>query len=264
MISLTDYCVLLELDDRWKWIISDEHSQVFVSEDKPSFYNGTWDNGDGEWMYVENSEFDCIDWLDEEPHYVPDLIKEYESEEKEVKKDKKWLVDKWTKERNEADVHDPMYQYASEFIADINQLDEPEVLPQELPVIPKYVADYLDFAKSDVPLMRVMELANTRNEWSKWEKEYDWISANDETFARAWLDGYTVEEEQKFYVMSNDNRMMLVRMTDDKTIKESDPFPIDGLYDTEKKFYRLTEQEIKDYDPRYWPFRKPVEEVEEK
>lgn len=79
MISLTDYCVLLELDDRWKWIIRDEHSQVFVSEDKPSSYHGTWDNGDDEWMYVEDGDFDCIGWLDEEPHYVPDLIKEYEA-----------------------------------------------------------------------------------------------------------------------------------------------------------------------------------------
>ena len=83
MISLTDYCVLLELDDRWKWIIRDEHSQAFVSEDKPSSYHGTWDNGDGEWMYVEDGDFDCIGWLDEEPHYVPDLIKEYEARDVE-------------------------------------------------------------------------------------------------------------------------------------------------------------------------------------
>ena len=42
-----------------------------------------------------------------------------------MKKDKKWFVDKWTKERNKTDVHDPMYHFINEFIADVNQLDEP-------------------------------------------------------------------------------------------------------------------------------------------
>lgn len=113
----------------------------------------------------------------------------------------------------------------------LNQLDEPEVLSfdwieenkkdsgahyigyyvpigrlhdlivpkQELPVIPKYVAKYLEFAKSDVPLMRVMVVAYSRDELPEWKKEYDWIEANDETFARAWVDGYTVEEEPLYY-----------------------------------------------------------------
>ena len=72
---------------------------------------------------------------------------------------------------------------------------------QDKPVIPQFVADYLDFAKSDTTLMRVLELANTRDEWEKWEKEYDWIEENHELFARAWLDGFTVEEEQK-YILS--------------------------------------------------------------
>src|SRR5699024_9926049 len=65
--------------------------------------------------------------------------------------------------------------------------------------IPKFVAEYLDFAKSDTTLMRVLELANTRNEWEKWEKEYDWIEENHELFARAWLDGYEIEQEPKYY-----------------------------------------------------------------
>ena len=65
-----------------------------------------------------------------------------------------------------------------------------------MPVIPIFVADYLCRAKADVTLMRVLEIANTRNELPKWKKEYDWISANDETFARAWLYGYKIEEER--------------------------------------------------------------------
>lgn len=72
----------------------------------------------------------------------------------------------------------------------IELLDEPEKV-----VIPQFVAEYVDLAKSDVTLMRVLEIANRRSELPKWKKEYDWISANDETFARAWLYGYEVEEE---------------------------------------------------------------------
>ena len=45
-----------------------------------------------------------------------------------MKKDKKWFVDKWTKERDRTDNHTPMYYFINEFIADVNQIDEPEVL----------------------------------------------------------------------------------------------------------------------------------------
>ncbi|MFW3361521.1 DUF1642 domain-containing protein [Aerococcus viridans] len=67
------------------------------------------------------------------------------------------------------------------------------------PVIPQFVADYLRSAKADITFMRVMELAKTRNELLKWKKEYDWISANDEIFATAWIHGYEVEKEPFYY-----------------------------------------------------------------
>ena len=73
-------------------------------------------------------------------------------------------------------------------------------------VIPQFVADYLDLAKSEVSLMRVLEIANRRDELPKWEKEYDWISANDEKFARAWLDGYEVEKEKLYYIKFSENQ----------------------------------------------------------
>lgn len=161
-------------------------------------------------------------------------------EETEVKKDIEWLKENVQKRIDKLPTtYSGSYIEGSRdayhlALQDINQLDEPETLSQEwidenkrqwtnlqgtkdyikvdklknllvpkqeLPVIPKFVADYLDFAKSIGPLIRVLELANTRNEWSKWKEEYDWISANDETFTRAWLDGFTVEEEQKYYAL---------------------------------------------------------------
>ena len=148
-----------------------------------------------------------------------------------MEKDKKWFVDKWTKERNKTDVHDPMYHFINEFIADVNQLDELEALSQEwidknvvyvrglgdifeavavesllvpkkeLPVIPKYVAEYLEYAKKHGSLIKVMELASISGGGITMKKEYDWISENSETFARAWLDGYKVEEEPLYHAL---------------------------------------------------------------
>ena len=48
-----------------------------------------------------------------------------------MKKDKKWFVDKWTEERDKSAVHDPMYHFINEFITDVKELDEPEVLSQK-------------------------------------------------------------------------------------------------------------------------------------
>lgn len=57
--------------------------------------------------------------------------------------------------------------------------------------------------------------------------------------------------------------MMLVRMMDGNTITGADPFKLEDMYEVEKKSHRLTEQEIKDYDKRYWVFVEPVEELVE-
>ena len=37
----------------------------------------------------------------------------------------------------------------------------------------------------------------------------------------------------------------------------------DGISGSDEFEFHLTEQEIKDYDERYWAFAKPVEEMEE-
>ena len=140
---------------------------------------------------------------------------------------------------------------AEEYIH-VDDLKELLVPKQELPVIPSYVAEYLEFAKSDVSLMRVLEIANRRDELPKWEKEYDWISTNDETFARAWLDGYTVAEEQKYYVLDSQDVPLLER-ANGQTYKTTTALSIyeDGR---DNSRFELNEQEIKDYDERFWAF----------
>ena len=80
----------------------------------------------------------------------------------------------------------------------INQLDEPEVLSQELPVIPKFVAELLRRNKKDnFKLIDTYGIALERGSWAD-RKLVDWLQEDwtrEDIFARAWLDGYTVEEE---------------------------------------------------------------------
>lgn len=134
------------------------------------------------------------------------------------------------------------------------------------PVIPQFVADYLCRAKADITLMRVMELANTRDELPKWEKEYDWISANDEIFARAWLYGYEVEEEQKynvkFKVKSSFGTVGIFLYKEGDEVLAGDNFKV---YYPKEDVYRLTEQEIRDFqngDILFEHFAVKVEEAE--
>ncbi len=76
-----------------------------------------------------------------------------------------------------------------------NEIKELDDTPEKV-AIPEFIANYLSRAKTDVGLMRVFEIANTKNELGKWKKEYNWIRKNSEKFAKAWIDGYNIEPEQ--------------------------------------------------------------------
>ena len=76
------------------------------------------------------------------------------------------------------------------FIDMIEQLDEPKRVK-----VPQFVADYIEYTKKeDYHLLGAMcEVRKHEN------KEIDhWLYTDDniETFARAWLDGYTIEEKR--------------------------------------------------------------------
>ena len=136
----------------------------------------------------------------------------------------------------------------------------------EIPSIPEFIAEFLE-GKEDYMLYELFD-----DEWLYEEHDQiaKWLYDNDEKTNRerelslvlAHIHGYEMEVEQRYYVMNNDQRMMLVRMMDGKTITEADPFKLEDMYEAEKKAHRLTEKEIKDYDERYFAFAKPVEEVE--
>lgn len=75
------------------------------------------------------------------------------------------------------------------FLQDLDQLDEPEKV-----TIPQFVADYIEFQKKNnfhvYGAMRVIE-----DHYDKRVPEW-FYEKNIETFARAWLDGYELEEKR--------------------------------------------------------------------
>nr|DAN18744.1 MAG TPA: Protein of unknown function (DUF1642) [Caudoviricetes sp.] len=76
----------------------------------------------------------------------------------------------------------------------VRQLDEPEKVK-----VPQFVAEHIEWTKEeDFHLLGAMiEIRSHKNkEIDEWFEEDD----NMETFARAWLDGYTVEKEKQYII----------------------------------------------------------------
>ena len=79
-----------------------------------------------------------------------------------------------------------------EVLKDLKQLDEPQKV-----TVPQIVAEYIKYTKdAEWDLQEAMD--NVAYEDNKDLRK--WFNDNIETFARAWLDGYEVEEEKRYYV----------------------------------------------------------------
>ena len=82
----------------------------------------------------------------------------------------------------------------------LEDLDEPEVLSQELPVIPQFVAEWIKETKPYNSLRVAFEYIAQRKRDNHDDELALWVEeGNSETFARAWLDGYEIEQEPKYY-----------------------------------------------------------------
>lgn len=75
----------------------------------------------------------------------------------------------------------------------IDQFDEPQKV-----TVPQFVADWIEECKNDdFHLFGAMEgISSNQKKLDYWFREDD----NMELFARAWLDGYEVEKEKRYYV----------------------------------------------------------------
>lgn len=81
-------------------------------------------------------------------------------------------------------------------LKDLEQLDEPQKV-----TIPQFVEDLIESAKrSDWDLEDTFQDIAGNDESSDIYQWYYSDSDNMDTFARAWLDGYEVEKEKRYYV----------------------------------------------------------------
>ena len=87
-------------------------------------------------------------------------------------------------------------------ISDLKRLDEPEKV-----TIPQFVAGWIEYCKfTHVNLQYALVVGDVyfynyanQKDFSKL-KEFLETENNQVTFARAWLDGYTIEEERRYFV----------------------------------------------------------------
>ena len=186
-ISKEEYEELKALDDKWKWIARDENTHfVNIFEEKP--YKDT-----PIWMWRRNSYvgriesdmslFQFIKWEDESPYSIAELIEEYESEETEVKS-KQELIEKWELAIESAEFYGKgkegrIISYMKDFVSDLKQLDEPEVLSPDWVDKHKYRYD-------NVELVGVKDLQNL-------------LVPKQEEVDRAYKDGYEKGREHGFY-----------------------------------------------------------------
>lgn len=138
----------------------------------------------------------------------------------------------------------------------INQIDEPQK-----PVIPQFVADWIEGCKKiGINLYRAIDV-NYVEEESVLD---DWLftEGNYDIFARAWLDGYTVEQPQLYTVeLPDPNRKGVNQFYLGKADNTGKVFINKGKFNRRKnKNLWLTEEEIcKDFEWA-WRWAKPVEE----
>ena len=89
----------------------------------------------------------------------------------------------------------------------IKQLDEPQPVK-----VPQCVADWIKHSRNTgCSLFGAMSIFEENIEIKKWMQ---W-SENQELFARAWLDGYEVEEEKKYFVKLKAVDQYLVSVKDE-------------------------------------------------
>lgn len=79
----------------------------------------------------------------------------------------------------------------------IEQLDEPQKV-----IVPQFVADWIENCKRGLSLRQAISQVHVGIEVDDWLMEVDADGAfvNQDAFARAWLDGYEVEEEKQYRI----------------------------------------------------------------
>ena len=137
------------------------------------------------------------------------------------------------------------------------QLKDADKIRQELnkPVIPQFVADWIENCKRGLSLRQAISQVHVSIEVDDWlmEVDADGNFVNQETFARAWLDGYKVEEEKR-YVVTLKNGQPLVKSQSGSALYFSQDITAGN--------YKVTRKELEEAGFG-WVFDCPGIEIEE-
>ncbi len=126
-------------------------------------------------------------------------------------------IEKYKKKYPTVTMDIAIFNYFKELWNDIKKLDELQRVQ-----VPQIVADYIKYTKdADWDLQEAMD--DVAYEDNKDLRK--WFNNNIETFARAWIDGYTVEKEKRYLVKIkgiDSNTRYLKRVRSNWIISESD------------------------------------------
>ena len=162
-------------------------------------------------------------------------------------------------------VMDKGYIYTDDLIFLIDSFDEPETLSQEWisnNQERKGVHFFVNVTKlRNLIVPKQGELETKIQELIESYKQEEGAYSNPEN---GWISGFIedlknlVEKEQKYYV-DLDTAAYVAKWNGNDQVD----IYTDGISGSDEFEFHLTEQEIKDYDERFWPFAVKVEELEE-
>ncbi|AEU41331.1 hypothetical protein llh_10775 [Lactococcus cremoris subsp. cremoris A76] len=129
---------------------------------------------------------------------------------------------------------------------------------QSLPVVPECVGSWIECVKEKnnnaLALLDDDNMPDDVNEWLFFQRNDDNINL----ILRAWLDGYTVEKPQLFYI----ELPKVFGLSDSTFVSKAESGIISEFTKGKDYALKLTEQEINSIDERYWQFAVPVEDGE--
>ena len=187
--------------------------------------------------------------------------------EEEVKRPKKAYIDPFSKRDVDFTGVAKKFTEASQTLKEWKEYtfileDKLKLQQQALPVVPEFVAEWIEILKTKglKPLKNPETYGETGFTEEKLQNIVFWISEHQEDYMRAWLDGYQVEKPQLFYIDLPKVFGLSDSTSDSTFVSKAESGII--LEFTKGKDYalKLTEQEIKSIDKRYWAFRKEVQE----
>ena len=147
----------------------------------------------------------------------------------------------------------------------IKLLNEPQKV-----VVPQFVADWIEYCKRGLSIRQAISQVHVGIEVDDWlmEVDADGVFVNQETFARAWLDGYEVEEKKyKITLLNrNDGDLYLINQNAGVSDKYGHFSPVVLLFTKGTNFseqcYELTKKEVAS-NGFGWVFDCPGIQIEE-